>query len=132
MDHQDDGPHPEERTNAVFRDLIGPDARVLLGLLVVGGLGLGLLYALTDERSPDPDTVAACEAWQAFRAELVSGTMSDDQRLARVRDLDRVHRDALPEPRTFDGVHAEVAENGEHVENYARRVDASCAPLVDG
>lgn len=132
MDHQGDGSHPEERYNAVFRDLIGPDARVLLVLLVVGGLGLGLLYALMDERGPDPDSVAACEAWQAFRAELASGTMSDAQRLERVRDLDRAHRDALPEPRTFDGVHAEVAEGGEHAENYARRVDASCAPLVEG
>jgi hypothetical protein len=127
------GPQPEEpdeQYNAALRGLLtNGDARVLLGLLVVGGLVLGLLYVLVgDESGPPPETAAACAAWQDFRA--AADTMSDIERLERVAELDREHRDALPEPATFDGAHAELAEGGEHVENYARRVDASCA--IDG
>jgi hypothetical protein len=108
---------------------VNGDARVLLGLLVVGGLALGLLSVLVgDDAGPPPETVAACTAWAQFRAD--ADTMGDDERLERIADLDREHRDALPEPGPFDGVHAELRDGGEHVENYARRVDASCS--LDG
>ena len=128
MDRQEQQPQPDEEYNAVVRDLLGGDARVLLGLLVAGGLGLGLLYALVGEESgPDPETVAACAAWERFREAVATDAMSDDERLERIAELDREHRDALPEPEPFDGAHAELADGGEHVENYARRVDASCS-----
>ena len=128
MDRQEQRPQPEPEYNAAFRDLLGGDARVLLGLLVIGGAALGLLYVLVGEDSgPDPATVAACAAWEQFREDAATGAMSDRERLERIADLDREHRDALPEPEPFDGAHAELADGGEHFENYARRVDASCS-----
>ena len=131
MDRREQEPQPDQGYDAALRGLLDGDARVLLGLLVVGGLALGLLYALVGgEAGSPPDTVAACAAWEQFREETATDAVGDDERLERIADLDREHRDALPEPATFDGAHSELQEGGEHFENYARRLDASCS--IDG
>lgn len=120
-----------QQYNAALRPLLGPDLRVLFVLVLLGALGLGLLATLRgDDRGPDPDRVAACEAWGDVREVLEAEALTDEERLARLRAVDGIMRTSGPEPRTFAAAQRELEQGGDHFDNDARRLDERCDELL--